>query len=70
MNGGGSLPDNPDFSIARKNIQLQGLHVSCGDVLQRLWVGIYTAVHLIPDAVIIDLTWLMFGVFGVGGGVG
>ena len=60
-----ALQDDPDFAVALENIQLQGLHFSCGDVLQRLWVGIYTAVHLIPDAVVLDECGGRLQLFGV-----
>jgi len=60
-----ALQDDPDFAVALENIQLQGLHFSCGDVLQRLRVGIYTAVHLIPDAVVLDECGGRLQLFGV-----
>ena len=60
-----ALQDDPDFAVALENIQLQGLHFSCGDVLQRLWVGIYTAIHFIPDAVVLDECGGRLQLFGV-----
>ena len=65
MDNSEALQDDPDFAVALENIQLQGLHFSCGDVLQRLWVGIYTAVHLIPDAVVLDECGGRLQLFGV-----